>query len=65
MIHVFPLNDLIEHRTDDPESCPCCPTLTEGVAKHHSLDGREFAEPDYTGPPMVKENPSATETDPD
>jgi hypothetical protein len=55
MIHVYPLNDLIEHLTDDPESCLCCPTVADGVAVHHSLDGREFSEPDYQGPPMPVE----------
>lgn len=54
-IHVFPISDLIEHVTDGGE-CPCGPT-TEPVERddgsmgwlvtHHSLDGREHAEPDH------------------
>lgn len=60
-IHVYPVDDLIEHDTDSDE-CPCGPT-TEAVpagdgsfgwlVRHHSADGREFLEPDYTGPPMA------------
>lgn len=56
LIHVFPLDDLIDHVTDDPESCLCGPTVSEGVVKHHSLDGREFSEPDYQGPSMPIES---------
>lgn len=54
--HVVPLNDLIEHGDAD---CICEPTeVTEGVFIHHSLDGREFFEDDYEGPPMPKERES-------
>lgn len=59
-VYVYPTQDLIEHVTDG-DGCPCIPT-TEAVEHddgsygwvilHHSLDGREFAEPDYTGAPM-------------
>ncbi len=54
-VHVVPLDDLIEHNTGDPESCPCGPTLDDGVVIHHSLDGREFSEDDYQGPAMPTE----------
>lgn len=61
MIHVYPLDDLVEHNTNDPESCICGPTLepVDGgtLIRHHSLDGREFSEDDYDGPPMPRENP--------
>lgn len=60
-VHVTPSSDLIEHDTEHQEACPCGPTV-EPVARgdgsfgwlyvHHSLDGREFTEPDHTGPPM-------------
>ncbi|WP_405375969.1 MULTISPECIES: hypothetical protein [unclassified Microbacterium] len=59
-VHVVPVNDLIEH-VDDGTPCPCGPR-TEPVERdegtigwvelHHSLDGREYDEPDYTGPPQ-------------
>lgn len=61
--HVSPIRDLIEHDTDGGD-CPCGPT-TEPVpredgsmgwlVKHHSLDGREFTEHDYSGPAMPRE----------
>ncbi len=61
-VHVYPNTDLIEHNTDSDE-CLCGPT-TEAVpaedgsfgwvVKHHSMDGREFTEPDYAGPPMAQ-----------
>lgn len=46
--HVTPTDDLIHHPLD--EDCPCGPTpkLVSGVGwvlVHHSLDGREAAEP--------------------
>lgn len=63
-VHVYPEPDLIEHDTDHGDDCICGPT-TEAVPcedgsfgwliTHHSLDGREFAEPDHVGPPMPKE----------
>lgn len=63
-VHVWPENDLIEHDVDGGE-CTCGPT-TEPVPRddgsmgwlvlHHALDGREFTEPDYTGPPIPKES---------
>lgn len=61
-VHVIPVGDLVEHSADD--DCPCVPSTVavhrdDGsygwVATHHSLDGREFAEPDYTGPLMPVE----------
>ncbi len=49
IIHVLPLNDLIEH--EESEDCPCGPdvelvsALNDGwVVSHHSLDGREESE---------------------
>ena len=62
-IHVYPVNDLILHNTDSDE-CLCGPTVEAVKADdgsygwtvvHHSMDGREFDEPDYTGPPMAME----------
>jgi hypothetical protein len=54
--HILPVDDVIAHQPDD---CPCGPA-TEAVPRddgsfgwlvtHHSLDGRELAEPDYAGP---------------
>lgn len=56
VVHVTPVGDLIEHETlgDD---CVCQPTprlvaCADGsdgwVMTHHSLDGRELNEPDYS-----------------
>lgn len=62
-VHVYPVNDLIEHDTDGGE-CPCgpeteavpCDDGTYGwVITHHSMDGREFHEADYAGPAMPQE----------
>lgn len=62
-VHVYPVGDLIEHDVDGGD-CLCGPS-TEPVPRedvsmgwvvtHHSLDGREFTEPDYTGPAMPTE----------
>lgn len=51
VIHVEPVNDLIEHDCTS-DSCICGPRLSfppEGgmVVTHHALDGRELREPDY------------------
>ena len=52
--HVVPLDDLIVH--DFSENCPCGPRPRRiprdgrpdaWTYTHHSLDGREFNEPDY------------------
>ncbi|MGW4223015.1 hypothetical protein ACWEG1_06110 [Streptomyces bauhiniae] len=52
--HVLPLDDLIVH--EHAPSCSCGPTPRvearddrpdAWIYKHHSLDGREFNEPDY------------------
>lgn len=53
-IHVYPINDLIDHRIDEPAdsiSCPCDPTvewldedgepLEEPIVIHNAIDGRE------------------------
>ena len=62
-IHVYPVNDLIQHNTDSDE-CLCGPTIGAVIADdgscgwrvtHNSMDGREFSEPGYTGPPMAME----------
>jgi hypothetical protein len=62
-VHVYPTKDLIEHDTDS-EDCICGPTVEacereDGsygwLLTHHSMDGREFAEPDYSGPSMPTE----------
>lgn len=49
-MQVIPMNDLLEHDTEDAEDCPCGPRV-EAVFRedgsngwviiHHSLDGRE------------------------
>lgn len=48
-VHVYPVNDLIEHDTES-EDCPCGPTpeavpdqdgAMGWLITHHSLDGRE------------------------
>lgn len=50
IVHVVPVNDLIEHPDDD---CPCGPTVepvfcedgsSGWLVTHHSLDGRELHE---------------------
>lgn len=62
-VHVYPNNDVLEHDTDTDE-CLCGPTVEsvpagEGsfgwLVTHHSMDGREFDEPDYRGSPMVRD----------
>jgi hypothetical protein len=51
MIHVYPINDTIDHDTDGGD-CVCVPKIEwvdektglpygEPIAIHHSLDGRE------------------------
>jgi hypothetical protein len=46
-IHVYPLNDIIEHKTDDID-CICLPTVKEveggTIIVHNSFDGREDVE---------------------
>jgi len=43
--HVYPLNDLREHKTEDHVSCWCKPYMDEeGVIVHNSMDGREAFE---------------------
>lgn len=54
-VHTYPVADLVAHVTGGGE-CPCGPTV-EPVERedgsmawhviHHSLDGREHAEPDH------------------
>jgi hypothetical protein len=71
VIHVFPLDDLIEHDTS-PESgdtCVCGPEIepverSDGtfgwVVMHGSLDGREHTEPDhdYLHCPVCRRGPA-------
>jgi len=51
-VHVLPVNDLIEHETDD--DCVCGPDVefVSGgkVVSHHALDGREQTEVDWLRP---------------
>ncbi len=43
--HVYPLNDLREHKVDDHTSCWCHPAIDEdGIVVHNSMDGREAYE---------------------
>jgi len=61
--HVYPDKDRIEHDTESSGECLCGPTseLIETIGgdrwlhTHHSLDGREFTEPDYRGHRMPVE----------
>jgi hypothetical protein len=55
-VHVYPIGDLVEHDVENGESCVCGPTSKpvkreDGsvgwVVTHHSLDGRELAEPPH------------------
>ncbi len=39
--HVYPLNDLREHDTENGLSCWCHPQEDKGVIIHNSLDNRE------------------------
>lgn len=57
-VHVYPDKDLIEHVTEG-DDCLCGPEIEAVPAEdgsmgwlisHHSLDGREFNEANYTGP---------------
>lgn len=47
LYHVFPINDLLEHRLDDPD-CWCDPKVeivgAALVITHNSFDGREHKE---------------------
>ena len=63
IVHTIPLADLIEHVTDG-DACPCGPEVVPVECDdgsigydivHFSLDGREFKDYDYAGPPMPKE----------
>lgn len=49
-VHVWPPGDLIGHDRDTLDGCVCGPVvnfrpLGRVVVGHHSLDGREMAEP--------------------
>jgi hypothetical protein len=49
-VHVYPVNDLVEHETGG-DDCVCGPDVefVDGggiLISHHSLDGRELTEPD-------------------
>lgn len=49
-IHVIPVNDLVEHTSDEDsfDTCICGPDTEfingNWIIVHHSLDGREFHE---------------------
>ena len=52
-IHVYPVDDLVEHNTSGEEDCICGPETEPVEAEdgsigwlvtHHSLDGRELSE---------------------
>jgi hypothetical protein len=52
-MHVYPVEDLIEHNVEEDDACICGPRTTpvkrdDGsmawVITHHSLDGRELPE---------------------
>ena len=45
MLHIYPVNDLIEHNTESPE-CACNPEIDvdNGIVIHSSLDRREVFE---------------------
>lgn len=50
--HVYPLDDKVEHDTDNFDECICGPEveyLENGgtLIVHHALDGREHDEPDH------------------
>lgn len=56
-MHVYPVEDLIEHNAEEGGACICGPRTTpvkrdDGsmawVVTHHSLDGRELTEEDAT-----------------
>lgn len=59
VVHVSPLNDLIEHDTSGSGECVCVPQV-EPVGRengsvgwqviHHSLDGRELSDADRGQP---------------
>jgi hypothetical protein len=47
LIHVYPINDLIEHNTnfkDEFDNCQCNPRIGEGVVVHAAMDRREVFE---------------------
>lgn len=71
-VHTFPINDVVEHDTDNFDACICGPDVeyVEGGGKlvtHHSLDGREIQpansqsgdEAEVSPAPPEKENPDA------
>ena len=45
MIHIYPINDLIEHDTESIE-CACNPSIdvVNGIVIHDSIDRREVFE---------------------
>ncbi len=42
-LHICPIGDIKEHRTDSPD-CWCEPVLTDDLVIHNAADGREFFE---------------------
>lgn len=49
-VHVAPVNDVVEHDTHGHE-CLCGPSVQAGpngvAVIHHSMDGREFRDPEH------------------
>ena len=47
-LHVFPINDFLEHVVDGSSECPCNPRIEivngEELVIHNSWDGREYFE---------------------
>lgn len=58
-VHVLPVNDTRAH--DELRQCWCRPSLDDEslhvVVVHHSMDWREYFEPDHTDDPKL-ERPS-------
>lgn len=51
MIHIIPINDLIDHLEDT--DCPCGPEVgvEDGIVLHAAMDRRECFEPDAAPDP--------------
>ena len=48
ILHIYPIDDLLEHCTDGDAVCDCCPVIRkEGwttIVIHNSWDGRKYFE---------------------
>ncbi len=49
--HVYPVNDLRDHETENGPACWCKPEVDGDVVIHNALDGRELIE---TGERMIQ-----------